>query len=743
MGSTDPPSDAAAKAAKAAAAAAAGFQRDDQQEEVYQKPLPAARRDLKISPQLYLGKTIYMVKDPVSLTYFRLNPAEHHVVRNLDGRRSANDLAEAVNARFPEQPIDPQDVLSFIKMMQGSGLLLGKGEAHAEWLRGVRDTRRRKKLTAQVTNFLFIKIPLIDPDRALDAIYSYSRLLMNRWTMMLAITFMVLSTVVAIGALFRTGLNLMFPLLAWQNLLILSGVFFAVKVIHEFGHGLAAKLRGLEVHDMGVLLMVFLPMFYVDVSDAWMVPRRRDRLWITAGGVFVEFLFASLCVWLWLFTEPGVVNQVAFNIMVSASITTVLFNANPLLRYDGYYFMMDWLEIPNLKSKSGKFMAYLGKKYILAMPDQTPPRETAQRPILIPIFAVASGIYRWVIVFGIIGLVYAVLDPYGLEAIGALMAMVAVTTMIIMPLAKLLRFVWSQQAKTARRMAATVAGIAAVSLVVWGILSFSTEDTIERPLVVLAEERQPVLVPFDGRVAEVFVTRGQHVSEGDPLVRLSGNALQDELKSLRLERELLTLARERARQDGSIDQVAAAKPRLNQLDRRIAHLEDRVDRLTIRAPIDGRLSPLVRLEGLLGTYLSANDELGLIVGEGERELVMVIPQHEASLLNQGMNARVRLWAASTHVYHGKVDRVGSNFVERLPHDAISSVYSGEVDTVRSQEYKSSPSTPSVLARIVLNDPLPSRGDGLTGRGRIVLGDSSIGKQQWRKIRHLLSLDWWL
>ncbi|MEX0741807.1 MAG: site-2 protease family protein, partial [Phycisphaeraceae bacterium] len=363
--------------------------------------------------------------------------------------------------RFPEQPIDPQDVLSFIKMMQGSGLLLGKGEAHAEWLRGVRDTRRRKKLTAQVTNFLFIKIPLLDPDRALDAIYSYSRLLMNRWTMMLAITFMVLSTVVAIGALFRTGLNLMFPLLAWQNLLILSGVFFAVKVIHEFGHGLAAKLRGLEVHDMGVLLMVFLPMFYVDVSDAWMVPRRRDRLWITAGGVFVEFLFASLCVWLWLFTEPGVVNQVAFNIMVSASITTILFNANPLLRYDGYYFMMDWLEIPNLKSKSGKFMAYLGKKYILAMPDQSPPRETAQRPILIPIFAVASGIYRWVIVFGIIGLVYAVLDPYGLEAIGALMAMVAITTMIIMPLAKLLRFVWSQQAKTARRMAATVAGIAA------------------------------------------------------------------------------------------------------------------------------------------------------------------------------------------------------------------------------------------------------------------------------------------
>lgn len=722
------------------------FERDDsvsQSEQMRARALPAARADLQISPQLYLGRTVYVVKDPVSLQYYRLQPAEHYVLKHLDGQRSANQLAHEVCRRFPDNPIDPDDVMLFVKMLHNTGLLLGSG-AHGAQLREMRRLQIRRKRFATMTNFLFIKIPVLDPDDLLDALYKIAAPIMNRATCIAALLFMAAAGLIAILNLDKIS-HAHMPILSWQNLLIMSCVFFGVKVIHEFGHGLAAKHRGLEVHEMGVLLMVFIPMFYVDTSDAWMVPRKRDRLWITAGGVFIEFLFAACAVWVWLWTEPGIINLVALDIMIAASVTTILFNANPLLRYDGYYFLMDWLEIPNLKSKANAFLGFLAKRYILAMHLEEPPAEASTHPIFMPIYAVASSVYRVMITFAIIALVWHILDPYGLEALGSMLGMAAIVLMIVVPLFKFFRFVWKQQAKTGRRMAATAVGLCALGLVLYAVWSIPVDQTIEQPTVALADQRRTLFVPDQGgRVVEVFVTPSKHLKAGDPILRMEDPDLIEQYESLAVDIDIARLQLNISRAEGKQEKVAALNHRIALLLEQREYLQRRIDNLTVTAPIDGRLYVQGNMNALLGAHLKRGEQIGKIVGDGRRELVVVLPQGDAALVQPGMPVQLRLWAMTGRTFEGRVDRLGSQFIKHLPHESLSSRYKGEVDTTAVDRYNSSPVTPSVLARIDLDQTVDaSLFDGMTGRSKITTGQTTFGAQQWRLARQAMSLDWWL
>lgn len=722
------------------------FRRDQttQAEQSHTSPLPARRPDLILSPQLYLGKTVYMVKDPVSLMYYRLRPPEHFTLMQLDGRTSAQQVAERLNRKYPDEPTSPDAVVNFAQMLYRAGMLLGRDEQHAQRLRQMGRERKRKKRLAIAASFLFLKLPLIDPDRMLGAIYSYVAPLMNRFTMSAALLFMIVSAAAAMVGLHRVG-DLEFGILSWQNLLMLSATFLGIKVLHEFGHGLAAKHRGLEVHEMGVLLIVLFPLFYVETSDAWMLPRKRDRLWITAGGVFLEMILAAGAAWVWLNTEPGWANQLAFNAMLTASVTSVLFNANPLLRYDGYYFLMDVMEVPNLRDKAQKYIAYLAKKYVLAMPDQAPPHDTEGKPVFMVLFAMASFCYRWLVVFGIIAVVWHVLDPYGLEAVGAMLGMAALVTMVGIPFSKLVRFMWKVQARTWRRAAATVGGAVTLGAVAMAILAIPMEQTVEQPAVIMAAARRPLYLQVSGRVEEVLVEHGESLVKDQPILRLSNEHIEQKLGEFRIERRLEQLQLSESRLRGRNDQVAASVHKLARITSRIDYYLERQRDLTVQAPIDGRLQVSRRLETLIGVFVEKGQTLGTIVGSGGNEVVVIVPQQDASRIQPGMVARLRLWSLPDRTLVGEVRRVGSKFLRSMPHDALASVYGGEVDTRMTEQQTPRPAEASVITTIALSaTDAAGLTDGMTGRTKIVLDDSRhLGAQLWRKIRTGISLDWWL
>jgi putative peptide zinc metalloprotease protein len=196
-------------------------------------------------------------------------------------------------------------------------------------------------------------------------------------------------------------------------------VFVFVKLIHELGHAFACRRFGGECHELGIMFLVFIPTPYVDASSAWSFNNKWQRIFVGAAGMIVELFFAALCAFVWVNVgdpQHNVVGQLAFNAMLVASVTTIIFNANPLLRYDGYYILSDWLEIPNLRQKSQEYSLGLIKRHVFRVKQQQPLPPVVQRFWLLTYY-VTSGIYR---IF--VGIMIILLVAFEIPILGILMA---------------------------------------------------------------------------------------------------------------------------------------------------------------------------------------------------------------------------------------------------------------------------------------------------------------------------------
>ena len=320
------------------------------------RALPRSRIDVEWTEQVYYGKGCYVLKDPTSLRYYRLRPPEYTIYNMLDGKATMDSILAELKQRFPDEEYDRQAVMSFVIMLRGANLLHIPGETDTDYL-----LKRKKILTRNIfkriaQEYLFFKIPVFDPDKVLNGMMqTLGRVIFSRFMMVLVLIMLGGAVLLLLNNIDKIGQAQ--PIFSWDNMLLLIPSLLFIKLIHEFGHGLSAKYFGSEVHEMGILILVFAPFFYCDVSDAWMIPEKRKRMWITAAGIVVEVGLAGLATYIWALTMPKtVINQFALNIMLAASINTLLFNGNPLLRFDGYYFLMDWVEIPNLKQKGAGYL---------------------------------------------------------------------------------------------------------------------------------------------------------------------------------------------------------------------------------------------------------------------------------------------------------------------------------------------------------------------------------------------------
>ena len=227
----------------------------------------------------------------------------------------------------------------------------------------------------------------------------------------------------------------------WHSIVYFWCSLAIIKVIHEFGHGLTAKHFGGEVHEMGMLFLVLTPALYCDVTDSWLLPSKWKRIWISAAGIYVECFLASLATFVWWNTEQGLLNSLSLATMFICSVNTIMFNANPLLRYDGYYVMSDYLEIPNLRVKSTQFFAYLFQEKVLGLEIPVQSYMPRSRRSLFVIYAIASYLYRWVVTFSILYFLSQFLKPYKLQSISYMIALGSLVPLLFMPLYQGVKFI--------------------------------------------------------------------------------------------------------------------------------------------------------------------------------------------------------------------------------------------------------------------------------------------------------------
>ncbi|MEZ6126659.1 MAG: HlyD family efflux transporter periplasmic adaptor subunit [Planctomycetaceae bacterium] len=398
-----------------------------------QRPIPLQRRaDLVVAEIDYLGVGYQVIKDPVALKYHRLQVEQYKILDLLDGTRSLEQVRDDLKTFFPTLQVSLSDIQQLITDLHKKSLVTSSRPGQGAAVVRERRKERNQKIKQTLMSLLYLRLPGWDPESTLRWMHPYFVWLFWRPVVFITMCF-VISAWLMLGANFdefQSRLPEFQSFFGWPNLIYLWCTLGIAKIIHEFGHGLSCHHYGGECHEMGVMLLVFSPCLYCDVTDSWMMKNKWHRIIIGAAGMYIEVILSAIAIYVWWFTKPGLVHYLALNTFFVTTITTVIFNANPLMRFDGYYMMSDFLEIPNLRAKSEKMLREAFSWYCLGIESRPDPFMPETGKAWFVIYAIAAWLYRWVILVSISMFLYTVLKPYDLQSLGVTLCLASMAGIV-------------------------------------------------------------------------------------------------------------------------------------------------------------------------------------------------------------------------------------------------------------------------------------------------------------------------
>ncbi len=556
------------------------------------------RSDLTVRRQRYHGRPYWVVKEPVGLKYYRFQEEEFAILQMLDGDSSYQDLKQQFESEFAPQRITLHDLQHFIGMLHRSSLVISDSPGQGRQLKRRRDETARRELISKFSNVLAIRFKGIDPERILNWLYPKVR-----WFFSLPFLFGVIMLALAALSLvtvqyteFRTRLPAFHEFFGPSNWFWLGITLGVTKVLHEFGHGLSCKHFGGECHEMGVMFLVLTPCLYCNVSDSWLLPNKWHRAAIGAAGMYVEIFLAGVATFLWWFSEPGLLNHICLSIMFVCSVSTILFNGNPLLRFDGYYILSDISEIPNLRQKSSRILQRLAAEYCLGMEQQEDPFLPNRHIWFFALYTTAAVIYRWVVVISILFFLNAVLEPYGLKIVGQLIGMMGLFGLVGQPIIKLVKFFRApgRLSQVKRKNILITSGIVTLSLAFFFFcpLPYRVKCAVE----IKPSEAERVIVKSPGRLESVAFSLGDRVEYGKEIARLSNIPLDLAVHEAQRQKEsyqtqLASLQRKKRFDRPAVGEIPIVRRALESAEQNLMSLKQQQDWLTVRAPVEGVILP--------------------------------------------------------------------------------------------------------------------------------------------------------
>lgn len=587
----------------------------------------ALRPHVRVFRQRFRGERWFVLHDPFNNQFFRLRPAAWELVVRLGLERSVDAVWNEARERDPIDTPGQEETLRLLAQLYHANLLHSTIAPDTAKLFDRYKKRRARETRAYIQNIMFARIPLLDPDWFLKLLVPVSRQIFGVAGLATWLVVFVLALKVAMDHADQLVSQTQ-GVLAVGNLPWLYAGLVLIKLLHEFGHALACRRFGGEVHTMGVMFLLFTPVPYVDVTSSWAFRSRWHRAAVGAAGMWVEVFVAALATFVWAATSPGVIHSLAYNIMFVASVSTVLFNINPLLRFDGYYILSDLLDIPNLHQRATQTMRHLFEYHVFGVrPSRSPARSPREQGWLV-LFAVASNVYR-LILFGIILLFLA--DRF--LVLGVILTLVCIVSWIIVPLVRFAVYLVASPRleRTRPRAVGVTAGALGTLLLLLGVVPWPHH--FRAPGVI--ESRQHSLIAADtpGTMIEVQSPSGARVTTGQPLFRMENPELALELEEAQALVEETRVRELRALQSQTAD-LAPLASRREALEQRVADLTARQSALVVRAPHDGWwVAP--RIADAPGAWVDRGQAVGQVIDESVFRFIAVVSQAEASRLFEG------------------------------------------------------------------------------------------------------------
>jgi putative peptide zinc metalloprotease protein len=720
------------------------------------------RRDLVACRHVYQGQPWWVVKDPLALAYYRFPEEDFAILEMLDGRSSLTELREKFARRFAPRTVTAGELEQLIGSLHRSRLVVSDAAGQGHELKKRRDERKWKERISEFTNVLSLRFRGIDPDRLLTAMYPWVK-----W--MFSPAAFICSLLLGLAALlwitvqwddFHARLPGFQQFFTRKNGYLLAVVLCVTKVMHEFGHGLACKHFGRknngtgECHEMGVMLLVLTPCLYCNVSDSTMLPSKWQRAAIGAAGMYVELVLASIATFLWWFSQPGLFHNLCLSTMFVSSVSTVMFNANPLMRYDGYYILSDLLEIPNLRQRANEVVQRFLQEWCLGLELPPAPFMPRRKKWLFALFTVSAGIYRWVITFSILWFLHKFFERDRLEVIGQALGVMSIYGLVVLPLWRVGKFFRTpgRTDKVKRKNVVVSLGIVAALLAF--VLLVPLPHHVLCSLEVQPRDAAIVYVDMPGTLEEVLVRPGDEVRKGQELARLGDDDLAYSIAQLTGEHDrylaqLTSLQRQKFVDPAAGAQIPQVAETVAALDEQLTEKLTDQQRLVLKAPVAGTVMPPVevpkqenedgRLSAWWGTPFDARN-LGCLLMESTPfcqigdpahwQANLVIDQADVEFVRPGQTVKIKLDELPHDTLRGEIEEVARHDLKISPRQ-LSNKSGGELATRTDAAGIERPLNVSYEARVPLDDPEGLFRLGLRGRAKIHTAPQTLGQRLWR------------
>jgi putative peptide zinc metalloprotease protein len=676
------------------------------------EPHPKLRPDLSAYPQTDRnGKKTIILKDPVSGKYYRLSDYEFTFLKTFDGNLTCEDAVEKLKTAGHYYSLP--DGRSILGKAAELGLLLGTRFGTAPFQAHLKSRIQKAKRTRLLSSVYFLFIPVLNPDRFLERTLWAFNLIANKWTAFLVILAAPGSIYLIIDALPRIELGYLF-FFNWHNLLFLWVTIALVKLVHEFAHAYVAKGLGLHVPEMGIAFLIFFPCLYCNTTEAWQLASPRQRASIAAAGIVSEAVLAVFSAYFWYYSQPGLVNSLAFYLMAVSFGSTILFNGNPLLKFDGYFMLIDLLGMPNLATNSLRYVKYLFMNRVMGNSLVPNPARTQRDGFIFSVYGPCAFVYRVFLYTGLAVGVYYRFD----KVLGIILALMAVGLFIVRPLFMGIRTLY----RSRREIHPNPAGFATfclIGLAAVALLCVPWSSKSVYPCFVTSRKIQKLTVPLHTQVRDVFIREGTCVRKGDLLFQLDTSLLklklhQAELERSTVEKEIqLMLLDEKLRSGAERKEVELrlVQDKINMLNEQL-----RLASESIAAPFD---SVVTNVDYRLQRGFQPGE--GVVVGElqsqSDRGVNALVPATDIHKIGAGQEVEIRFPIGTGLILRNRIDSVRTYSEVDLQNSPFSSRFGGELATeIRGDQQKDAPLEAQYCCSVNLTnqeaDTLPL---GMSGR----------------------------
>ena len=586
---------------------------------------PRVRAHAAIHRHAYRGEVWFVLQDQAAGRSHRFSPAAHHFIGLMDGSRTVQEIWDATGKHLGDAAPTQEEVIRLLGQLHSADALLCDVPPDAAEVFRRHQRHERMEWRRRLWTPLALRFPLWDPDRFLERTLPWVRPLFG-W-LGAALWLAVVGTGLVLMVSHWTDLteNIVDRVLAPQNLLLLWFVYPLVKALHELGHAYATKKWGGEVHEIGIMLLVLVPVPYVDASSAWGFRDKGKRMLVGAAGIGVELFLASIALFVWLSAESGAVRAVAYNVMLIGGVSTLLFNGNPLLRFDGYYVLADGIEIPNLGTRANKYLGYLFQRYLFGVADADSPASTTGERAWMVAYGVAAFLYRMFILFVIILFIAG-----KFFIVGVLLAFWAVATQVVVPVGKSLNFLVSGPGLRRQRGRALGTSVALV-LVLAALLFVVPAPSWTRAQGVLwVPEEAQIRAGTDGFIERLLAEPGSEVARGQPLVEASDPFLRTRVALLEAQQRELAAQYDALAGEDRV-QAAMVREEMGMVAANLERSRERAAQLTLRSPANGRLV-VPNAQDLPGRFVKKGQLVGYVVERKPLTARVAVGQDEIALV---------------------------------------------------------------------------------------------------------------